>query len=127
MPTIILKKERGVSSVYNTVCYSKCFSFHGAAVNDILIEAVNRKLNTLHYIPRADKPAFKIDGFHQHYFATLGDMCARHHEADVVVAIIDAMEEFDWTLKFQCDASPIGNGCARTAEHFVFQKAPGTL
>lgn len=131
MPTIILKKTFS-SQPGITVSYHKSFSFHGASVDDLLIQTVNQKLRTLHYVTESNVPVFKMDTYH-HYKATMNHTCQKHSEEDIVAAIIDVMEILGWTFRFEYDAShrsdqmmKIGGSTETSKELFIFQKPPGS-
>lgn len=130
MPTVILKKTFASKPGF-TISYEKSFSFHGAAVDDLLMQAVNQQLHTLHYVTAANKPVFQIDKNH-HYYAAMNHGCQKHNEEDIVVAIIDVMEILGWTFRFQYDAGVksdqmiIGGSTETSKELFIFQKPPGS-
>ena len=124
MPTIILKKTFASKPGF-AVSYEKALSFHGAAVDGLVIQAVNQKLRTLRYDAKANKPVFQPDKYH-HYYAAMNHSCQKHNEEDIVVAILDVMEILGWTFRFQYDANvkseKIGGSTETSKELFIFQK-----
>jgi hypothetical protein len=126
MPSIILKKTFKVKPSGLTVSNEKSFSFHGGAVNKELIALINGILSKLHYSGTANKPVFQWDGLRGHYKTPINHDCQKHHEEDIIVAILDAMEGLGWAFRFQYDAETssvrVGGSSASSREVFIFQK-----
>jgi hypothetical protein len=126
MPNIISKKTFKVKPAGFQVATEKSFSFHGS-VSQATIQEINRILSAaITYTNGANKPLFKMDAS-GHYFASMNHNCQKHHEEDIIVAILDVMEAFGWTFRFQYDSESSSvklNGSSETSrELFIFNKA----
>ena len=103
MPSIILKKTFKVKPSGFKVANEKSFSFHGRQIDPKLISAINHELGKLHLMEGAHRLRFKIQEESQHYVAPMNHNFQKYHEEDAVVVILDVMEEFGWTFRFEYD------------------------
>ena len=125
MPNIILKKTFKVKPSGFQVATEKSFSFHGS-VDETLIGRINSVLgNSIHFTKGSNQPQFRMDSF-GHYHAVMNHNCQKYHEEDIIVAILDVMETFGWTFRFQYDSESSSNkltGSSFTSrELFIFSK-----
>jgi hypothetical protein len=127
MPTVILKKTFKIKPGGFQVAHEKSFSFHGSAVSDSIISAVNQKLAALRYSNKAKRVQFggSASG---HYFASMNHDCQKYHEEDVICGILDVMETLGWTFRFQYDSenssARVGGTSFTSRELFIFQNTP---
>jgi hypothetical protein len=124
MPTIILKKTFKIKPSGFSVATEKSFSFHGS-IPEEYIQEINRVINSIRVTAGSNKPQFQMDN-HGHYFASMNHESQKHHEEDFVVSIINVLERFGWTFRFQYDSTIESNkvfGDSLTSrEMFIFHK-----
>ena len=120
MPNVILKKAE------------KALSFHGV-VPKACVDEINSVISTtLTFAGNAVKPQFKIDDF-GHFSVYMNYECHKHHEEDIIAVILDVMEKWGWTFRFEYDnhsasgriagdRSAFG-GSVAPRELFIFQRA----
>ena len=126
MPTIILKKTFKIKPAGFQVAHEKSFSFHGTAVDQTLVYNINQKLASIRYTNGASAVQFAPDKA-GHFYAAMNHNCQKHHEEDVICAILDTMEILGWTFRFQWDSESSSqrmNGASFTSrELFLFHRA----
>jgi len=125
MPNIILKKTFKIKPAGFQVAAEKSFSFYGA-VSAGIVETINDRIqNNLKVVRGANKPVFKLDNA-GHYFAEMNHQTQKYHEEDVIVLILDAMEGYGWSFRFQYDLESesvkIGGSSYTRRECFIFHK-----
>jgi hypothetical protein len=103
MPTIILKKTFKIKPAGFKVAAEKSFSLHGSAVTQQLAANINQKLASIQYTHNSRSVQFAMDRA-GHYYAEMNHDCQKHHEEDVLCAILDTMEILGWTFRFQYDS-----------------------
>ena len=68
---------------------------------------------------------FAMDA-HGHYFASMNHGTQKHHEKDIVVMILDAMETLGYTFRFQYDSETtsvkLTGDSVTSKELFIFTK-----
>lgn len=125
MPSIILKKTFKVKPSGFQVAAEKSFSFHGSAVRPQLVGAVNQKLQSLQYTHGAKTVQFTPDRA-GHYYGSMNHDCQKHHEEDVICAIMDTLEILGWTFTRQWDSesssAKVGGSSITSRELFLFHK-----
>lgn len=127
MPHVILKKTFKIKPAGFQVAAEKSFTFHGAAVTPLMIQAVNQALaNNVLTVQQARPIQFVFDRTHRHYRAVMNHDFQKYNEEDAIVAILDVMEILGWTFRFQYDSESSSNkvsGASITArELFMFSK-----
>jgi hypothetical protein len=125
MPNIIFKKTFKMKPSGFKVAHEKSFSFHGSAVSQDLIVAVNQKLASLHLTGKSKPLQFGPDN-NGHYAAEMNHDYQKYHEEDAIVAVLDVMEVMGWTFKFQYDteinSEKLGGSSFTKREQFIFHK-----
>lgn len=125
MPNILFKKTFKIKPSGFKVATEKSFSFHGTAVTPQLIQAVNAQVASIRCAGSAQMLVFVGDQ-QGHYAASMNHDFQKYHEEDAVVAVLDVMERFGYTFKFQYDSeaqSVKATGSSMTSkEIFIFHK-----
>jgi len=125
MPNIILKKTFKIKPSGFQVANEKSFSFHGEAVTNTLIQAVNQKLASIK-LAKSSKPLDFYRDEYGHYKAEMNHDFQKYHEEDAVCVILDVMESQGYSFRFQYDAENYSakmTGSSFTSrEMFIFTK-----
>ena len=67
------------------------------------MNATNHELGKLDLMEGAHRLRFKIQEESQQYVAPMNHNFQKYHEEDAIVVILDVMEEFGWTFRFEYD------------------------
>jgi hypothetical protein len=125
MPNVIFKKTFKMKPSGFKVAHEKTFSFHGTAVSQGLIAAVNQALAAMHLTGKAQPLQFRRNS-NGHYAAEMNHDYQKYHEEDAIVAVLDVMEVMGWTFKFQYDtevqSEKLGGSSMTSRELFMFHK-----
>lgn len=128
MPNVILKKTFKVKRVdFFYVSKKMSFSLHGV-FSPAIVDEINRILATaMVYARGSNTPQFQLDDTGR-YFAEMNHFCQKHHQEDLLVAILDGMENMGFVLSKQHDSAPISariNGSKKESrELFMFRHLP---
>jgi hypothetical protein len=92
---------------------------------EAMVAEINRVLSAgINFSKGSNKPLFRLDAY-GHYYAEMNHLCQKHHEEDVMVAILDVMEKLGYIIAIQYDAeihSERMNGNSQTSrELFIFR------